>query len=106
MSSATARPNPSSLVERVRERRGALLRVLGEADAANPRLFGSLARGEAGPDSDVDLLVDLPVPYDGMRYLTLLLALEDLLGCRVDLVTSDSLPPRVREAAEREAIPL
>jgi predicted nucleotidyltransferase len=104
---AVARPSgPAPLAERVRARRAEILRLLDEAGARDPRLFGSVARGTAGPDSDLDLVVDLPAPYDGMRYLRLLLALEDLLGCRVDLVTTDGLPPRLRAAIEREAAPL
>jgi hypothetical protein len=96
---------PSPL-ERLRARRADILRLLEEADARDMRLFGSVARGTAGPDSDVDLIIELPTPYDGMHYLRLLPALEDLLGCRVDLVTPDSLPPRMRQTVEQEAVRL
>ena len=66
-------------------------------------LFGSFARDCAGPDSDVDLLVDLDVlTFD--RYMDLKLHLEDLLGRRVDLVLRESLRPRVRDAVLREVI--
>jgi predicted nucleotidyltransferase len=98
-----ALPSPA---ERAFAHRDRILALLDEAGMRNPRLFGSVARGTASSGSDIDLLVDVPIPYDGLRYLRLLLALEDLLGCRVDLVPVDALPPRVRQTAEREAVPL
>lgn len=66
-------------------------------------LFGSFARDEAGPDSDVDLLVDLD-RHTFDRYMDLKLRLEDLLGRGVDLVLVGSLKPRVRDRILREAI--
>jgi predicted nucleotidyltransferase len=66
-------------------------------------LFGSLARDEGRPQSDVDLLVDLD-RHTFDRYMDLKLRLEDLLGRRVDLVLLGRLKPRVREAILREAI--
>ena len=66
-------------------------------------LFGSFARDEARPDSDVDLVVDLDHrTFD--RFMDLKLRLEDLLGRKVDLVLSDSLKPRVRDRILREVI--
>lgn len=66
-------------------------------------LFGSFARDEAGPQSDVDLLVDLD-RHTFDRYMDLKLRLEDLLRRRVDLVLVERLKPRVRDAILREAI--
>ncbi len=67
-------------------------------------LFGSVARDEAGPDSDLDLLVE----FDGMAtfdgYMSLKLYLEDLLGSRVDLVMRKALRPRMAQSVEREAV--
>jgi predicted nucleotidyltransferase len=90
----------------VRARRAEILRLAAEYGAGNVRLFGSVARGTAGPESDVDLLVDLPPDYSGFQYLRLLLALEDLLGRRVDILTTDGLSGRMRDEAMREAVPL
>lgn len=59
-------------------------------------LFGSFARDEARPDSDVDLLVDLDL-HSFDRYMDLKLYLEDLLGRRIDLVLSDRIKPALRE---------
>ena len=67
-------------------------------------LFGSVARNEATPKSDVDLLVEFnrPVGYFGL--FALQDYLEDLLGCSVDLGTPDSLKPYIRERVMRELI--
>jgi len=67
-------------------------------------LFGSVARDEAGPESDVDLLVEFdgPATFDG--YTGLKFFLEDLLGQPVDLVTRKSLKSRLVSSIEREAV--
>ncbi len=69
-------------------------------------IFGSVARDEAGPDSDVDLLVEFkPEERVGMfRFLELKEYLESLLGCSVDLVTRDGLKRQLREEILGEAI--
>lgn len=66
-------------------------------------VFGSVARGEATPASDVDVLVRFegPATFDG--FMGLGLALEDLLGVKVDLVTHQALKPRMRAAILEEA---
>jgi len=66
-------------------------------------VFGSFARDEAGPDSDVDLLVDFEGPPTFDAYMELKFALEDRLGRPVDLATRDSLRRRLRPLVEREA---
>jgi uncharacterized protein len=106
MTAPTAARTTLTPADHIHARREQVRELLLAAGVRDARLFGSFARGTARPESDVDLLVELPTPYDGMRYLRLLLALEDLLGCRVDLVPADSLPPLVRAAAERDAVPL
>jgi predicted nucleotidyltransferase len=68
------------------------------------RLFGSAARNEAHPGSDVDLLVDFTTSPTFRQYMKLRNFLEDLLGAKVDLVTESGLRPRVRPAVERDAI--
>jgi hypothetical protein len=67
-------------------------------------LFGSVARDEAEPDSDVDLLVEFDGSTTLDRYMGLKFHLEDALGVRVDLVTTTGLKARVRPVVEREAI--
>lgn len=59
-------------------------------------LFGSVARDEARSDSDVDVLVEFEGPTTFDAHVGLLMFLEDLLGCRVDVVTAKGLKPRLR----------
>jgi len=66
-------------------------------------LFGSHARGDARPASDVDILVEFDQPtFD--HYMDLKFHLEDLLHRPVDLVLQDSLKPRLRPIIEREVV--
>jgi uncharacterized protein len=66
-------------------------------------LFGSAARGEATDSSDLDFLVELEKKtFD--NYMDLKFFLEDLFGCRVDLVMKDALKPRLREPILKETI--
>ena len=67
-------------------------------------LFGSIARDEAGPESDVDLLARFDSGVTSDKYFGAKFFLEDLLGRRVDLVTEDVLRARLRENVERELI--
>ena len=67
-------------------------------------LFGSVARDEAGPDSDLDLLVEFEGAATFDRYMGLKIYLEDLLGSRVDLVMRKALRPRMVPSVEREAV--
>ena len=56
-------------------------------------IFGSVSRGDNGPDSDVDIMVEFSKPV-GMEFLDLAFELEDLLGCKVDLVTRNGVKDR------------
>lgn len=67
-------------------------------------LFGSVARNEARPDSDVDLLVEFEEPATFDRYMGLKCFLEDLLGCPIDLVTRKGVRPQLVPYVEREAV--
>ena len=67
-------------------------------------LFGSMARGTARSDSDVDILVAFDGPGTSARYFGAQFYLEDLLGRRVDLVTEKALRPELRPYIEREAV--
>ena len=79
---------------------------LRDAGVAQLSLFGSTARGDAGPDSDVDLLAAL----DKAKRLSLLdvvcieVQLTDLLGVKVDLIVQGTLKPRVRQSVQRELL--
>jgi uncharacterized protein len=78
-----------------------MLRTMGVSSLA---IFGSVARDEAGPESDVDVLVELEAPVTFDRYMDVKFYLEDLLAKPVDLVTALSLKPQLRSIVEREAI--
>ncbi len=96
----------SPLGRRLRRRRAALIAAADSHGASNLRVFGSVARGEDGPDSDVDLLVDL-APGTGLVGLARLeRELAEILQVDVDLTSANSLKPRFRGAAQRESIPL
>ena len=78
--------------------------LLARYQATNLAVFGSVARDQAQPDSDVDLLVDLPSGLSLFERADLKLALEDLLHHRVDLVRRRNLKPEIRDRVEAEAI--
>ena len=87
------------------ERREQVRRLAECCRTGNVRVFGSVARGDNTGASDVDLLV---TPHAGCSLFDLgglLEDLQELLGCRVDLVTEDGLKPRLRERVLREAVP-
>ncbi|MCI0520612.1 MAG: nucleotidyltransferase family protein [Chloroflexi bacterium] len=67
-------------------------------------LFGSVARGEIHPDSDVDLLVEFDRSVGLFGLFALQDYLEGLLGCKVDIGTKESLKPRIRETVLREMV--
>ncbi|NJO43271.1 MAG: nucleotidyltransferase family protein [Cyanobacteria bacterium RU_5_0] len=67
-------------------------------------LFGSVARNEAHPGSDVDILVELQLPLTFDRYMDVKFYLEDHLGVSVDLITRQSLRSELRSLVEQEAI--
>ena len=94
------------LGRRLRHHRTALLEAVRRAGGSNLRVFGSVARGEDGPDSDIDLLVDLPANTSLFAVLALEGSLERILKVKVDLAPVASLKPRVRTAALADAVPL
>jgi len=86
--------------------RADVLRIIESQRAANPRVFGSVARGEDEPGSDLDLLVD-PLPGFSLVDLGVLkFSLEELLGVQVDVATPNALPEQWRTQALAEAKPL
>ena len=72
----------------------------------NVRVFGSMARGDATDDSDVDLLVTAPDGTSGLALGGLLMDVSKLLGRKVDVVTDRALHPALRDRILREAVPL
>lgn len=83
------------------KRHQTVLKKLGVRSLA---LFGSVARDEATPTSDVDILVEFEPPVTFDRYMDVKFYLEDHLGRKVDLVSWKSLKPQIRALVEQEAI--
>ncbi len=83
-----------------------ILEIAARYGARNVRIFGSMARGDAGPDSDLDILVDMEPGRSMFDLGGLLYDLQAFLGVDVDVVTEKGLRPRIRERVLREAVPL
>lgn len=101
-------PTASSAVQAaIPEELAARLRALGARYGVHDiRVFGSLARGDASPDSDIDLLVNCVPGHGGFAFVEFCEEVERLLGRRVDVVSERSLHPRVRERILLQAVPL
>jgi len=92
--------------QRVRRRRRDLIAAAAAHGVTNLRVFGSVARGTDRPDSDLDLLADVP-PDMGLLGLGRVQAeLEDIVGSQVDLVPAGDLKPGVRARADRNLVVL
>ena len=88
------------------EKRQEILHIAERPGAHNIRVFGSAARGEDQPESDVDLLVDMASGRSLLDLVGLGQDLEELLDRKVDVVTDASLHPALRERIRGEARPL
>lgn len=86
------------------EHRDAIHRLAKKHGASNVRAFGSVARGEADHESDIDLLVTVEPGRTMTDIIRLQLDLEDLLGARVDVVEDKALHPLIRDAVLHEAV--
>ncbi len=95
-----------SLYELLQTKREDILQTARKYGAYNVRVFGSVARGEADEKSDIDLLVDMEKGRSLLDLAGLLVDLEDLLGCKVDVVTEKGLRERIRERVLKEAVAL
>ena len=90
----------------IQEKRDVILALAARHGARNVRLFGSVSRDEAGPQSDVDILVDLEPGRSLFDLGGLLMDLEDLLGRKVDVVTEKGLHWYIRDKVLKEAVRL
>ncbi len=88
------------------EKREEIRRIAAIHGATNVRVFGSVARGEARQDGDLDLLVDTGPETSSWFPAGLVLDLEEILGCKVEVVTEKGLNPYLKERVLQEAQPL
>jgi uncharacterized protein len=90
----------------IQAHRDEILRIAARHGAGNLQLFGSVARGEDTPGSDVDLLVDVTGETTPWFPGSLIADLEQFLGRRVQVVVRRSLSPLIRDSVLRESVPL
>jgi len=90
----------------LKTKRREIVEIASRYGAHNVRVFGSVARGDAAPGSDIDFLVDVEPGTSLMDLGGLLMELQELLGCSVDIVTERGLRPRLRDRVLLEAKPL
>ena len=83
-----------------------ILKIATKYGAYNLRVFGSVARGEATPDSDVDFLVELKPQSSLFDYIALMQDLAALLGRKVDIAEPKNLHELIRDKVLNEAVPL
>lgn len=95
-----------STLEALRAKQSEIRSIAAKHGAGNLRVFGSVARGDARPDSDVDLLIDIVGPTTPWFPGHLLYDLETLLARPVDIVIARSLNPMIKEEVLRDAVPL
>jgi predicted nucleotidyltransferase len=95
-----------SLDELRRDRRSEILRLACRHGASNVRVFGSHAKGTATPGSDLDLLVEFAPDRSLLDQIALQQALQELLGCPVDVLEAGGISPHLSGRILAEAVPL
>jgi len=90
----------------LKDKREEILRIARGHGARHVRMFGSVARGEGGAGSDLDLLVELDPGRSLLDIIAIKQDLEDLLGCKVDVVTEAAISPYIRDQVLEEAVSL
>lgn len=95
--------NPFYTLEDIRRLRPEIMALASQYRARQVSVFGSIVRGEMHKDSDIDFLVDFEEEYTLLDHAGLLVGLEDLLGCKVDVVPRRALRPFLRDAVISEA---
>ena len=97
---------PVDIYTLVADKRSEILAVAERYGITNVRVFGSVARHEARPDSDLDLLVTFGPGTSLLDHAGFQMDLEDLLGIRVEVASDRGLRDRIRATVMQEAVPL
>jgi uncharacterized protein len=92
--------------ELLKDKREDILRLAAKYGVSNVRIFGSVARGQAGPESDIDFLIDLDPGRTLFDLGGFLYEVRELLGVPVDVVPEKSLRKHVRPSVLKDAVPL
>jgi hypothetical protein len=91
-------------IETLRRRREEILAIAARYGVRTIRVFGSIARGDAGPGSDVDFVVEFEPGRSLFDHGGLIMDLQDALGCKVDVVSRHGLRDRMRARVEAESV--
>lgn len=94
------------IYQQIEEKRERILQIAHKHGAGKVRLIGSVARREAGPDSDIDLLVELEPDRTLLDHAALVEELQALLGVKVDVASDRGLRQRIKTQVLAEAVPL
>ena len=94
------------LTELLRLKKEEIQQIARQNGARNLRVFGSVARGEASEGSDLDLLVEMEPGRSLLDLVAIKQDLEELLACKVDVVTEAAVSPYLRERVLNEAVRL
>jgi len=97
---------PMKIEEQLKSKRQEILAIAAKHGAHNLRIFGSVARGEDGPESDLDILVEMEPGRSLMDHVALTQDLEDLLQRKVDVISERALHWYIRDRVLAEAVPL
>ena len=98
-----AEQTPVQTLEDIRRLRPQIMALARKHRARQVSVFGSCVRGEMRADSDIDFLIDFDEEYSLLDHAGLLVSLEDLLGCNVDVVPRRALRPFLRDTVINEA---
>ncbi len=95
-----------NLPDELLKKRADILRIAKRHGAGNVRVFGSMARGEADDQSDLDLLVEMREGSSLLDHAALWLELQEIFTRKVDVVSEKGIKDRIRDRVLREAVPL
>ena len=95
-----------SISQVLQSKRSQIIQIAARHGAQNVRVFGSVVRGDAGPDSDIDFLVDMEGGRSLLDLVQLSQDLEELLHRKVDVLTDGGLSPHLEQHIHAEAVPL